>query len=309
VLNGFDLDLDQLARLADETTLCVVPTHYGALLTDVGAVRRTLPPDVAIVEDAAQAFGATRDEKSVGLAGDIGIFSFGAGKGFTLYEGGAFTARDPALMQAMRDVMAEIGRPSTLAELASSIGLVGYHAFYTPGGLALFYGRPKRTALAAGDDMRAAGDMFGLDIDVSPVGTWRKAVGLRALPRLPAHIAASQGRLGALAEKLGRIPRLTVHHPRPGTQPVATYLFVTLPDEQRARDAMLDLWRSRLGVAKLFSRAIGDYPYLQPLLRTCETPHARALAATTLTVSTHPALSARAEAAIVAALERGCRST
>jgi perosamine synthetase len=305
VSGGFDLDLGHLARLVDARTLCVVPTHFGGILADVAAVRAALPADVAVVEDAAQAFGATWAGVSTGLAGDIGIYSFGAGKGFTLYEGGAVTARDPALMQAMREVLAEVGRPSATTEFMSCVGLVGYHAFYTPGGLALVYGAPKRRALAAGDDIAAAGDAFDLEIDVRPVGRWRKAVGLAALQRMPAHIQASQRRFDELAQTLDRVPQLKVHRPPAHARPLCTYVFATLPDSPRTRETIAQLWRSRLGVAKLFSRAIGDYPYLQPLLHPSETPRARALAATTFTVSTHSGLSSQGETAIVAALLRG----
>ena len=305
VAGGFDLDVDHLARLVDARTLCVVPTHFGGVLTDVDAVRAALPPDVAIVEDAAQAFGATWGPRSVGLAGDIGVFSFGAGKGFTLYEGGAFVARDPALMQTMRQELARIAQPSINAEIASCIAFFGYHVFYTPGGLALFYGRPKRAALARGDDIAAAGDAFDLDIAVRGVGAWRKSVGLQALTRLPAHIAQCRRSHARLAEVLGRVPGVHVHRPIGPAAPIATFLFATLPDTPAHRDRLMQLWRSRLGVAKLFSRAIGDYPYLAPLLQPSPTPHARALAATTLTVSTHPGLSPQAEAAIVSALEGG----
>ena len=73
--------------------------------------------------------------------------------------------------------------------------------------------------------------------------------------------------------------------------------------DSRSRATIERLWRSRLGVAKLFSRAIGDYPDMAPLLRPSETPNARALAATTITLSTNDALSPAAEAAIFSALE------
>jgi dTDP-4-amino-4,6-dideoxygalactose transaminase len=55
----------------------------------------------------------------------------------------------------------------------------------------------------------------------------------------------------------------------------------------------------------MFSRAIGDYPDLKPLLHRSETPNARAIAATTITLSTDSALSPADEAAILQALQRG----
>lgn len=78
---------------------------------------------------------------------------------------------------------------------------------------------------------------------------------------------------------------------------------VTLPTSAHSQATIQALWRSRLGVAKLFSRAIGDYPDIAALLQRSETPNARALAATTITLSTSGALSPTAETAILSVLE------
>ena len=308
VAGGFDLDADHLARLIDERTLAVVPTHFGGALTDIGKVRTvaaSVSPDVAIIEDAAQAFGATWFGTSVGLAGDIGVFSFGAGKGFTIYEGGALVARDALTMRGLRQVAAEMSSGSTLGEAWRSVLLAGYHAVYNPLGLRLVFGAPKRYWLARGDDVRAAGDKFPMTIAVNRVGDWRKRIGRAALARLPEHLARSRARFDRLAQRLAVIPDTHVFLPVAGTLPTATFLFVTLPATLRSQEIIQSLWKSRLGVAKMFSRAIGDYPDLVSLLQRSETPNARALAATTVTVSTDDTLSPAAEAVILRTLERG----
>jgi dTDP-4-amino-4,6-dideoxygalactose transaminase len=310
IAGGFDLDADHLARLVDARTLAVAPTHYGGALSDIGRVRAVATaasPDIAIVEDAAQAFGATWHGAPVGLAGDIGVFSFGAGKGFTIYEGGALVARDAGIMAGLRQVAAEMTSSSALGEVWRGVLLVGYHALYNPLGLRIAYGAQKRFWLARSDEFRAAGDKFAMSIAVNRVGAWRKRVGCAALPRLPAHQAHSRSRFDHLARRLAAIPGLKVHIPFPGTMPTATFLFVTLPATLRSHAIIQALWRSRLGIAKMFSHAIGDYPDLVPLLHRSETPNARALAATTVTLSTDDTLSSAAEAVILQTLERGVK--
>ena len=243
---------------------------------------------------------------SVGLAGDIGVFSFGAGKGFTIYEGGGLVARDA------RDHAAGCGKwqrrchpGSVLGEAWRASLLAGYHAFYNPLGLRFVFGAQKRFWLARGDEIRAAGDKFSMSIDVNRVGNWRKRVGRAALARLADHQERSRARFGRLARRLGAIPNLQVHVPASGAVPTATFLFLTLPATPR-RDAIIrSLWASRLGVAKMFSRAIGDYPDLIPMMHRSDTPNARAMAATTLTLSTDSALNPAAEAAIFQAVRRG----
>ena len=289
----FDLDLEHLSRLIGSDTLCVVPTHYGGWLTDVAAVRAVTArrdPAIAIVEDAAQAFGATWDGRSVGLAGDIGVFSFAAGKGLTLFEGGALIAASADLMQALRATSRSVARPDPRDEALMTIMLAGYHLVYNPLGMRVAYGAPTRSALARGDDIAAARDHFEGPILVHPVGRWRRAVGLQAMPRLAAHLAAARGGFDRLAAAISTLvpacPGLVVHTPLPTARPSATFLMVTLPDTAKTAGIITRLWRARLGVSKLFTRAIADYPYLAGQLLASDTPNARHLAACTIIVST-----------------------
>ena len=301
VPGGFDLDAEHLAGIIDARTLCVVPTHYGGALTDVDRVRKAaaaVSPDIAIVEDAAQAFGATQDGRSAGLAGDIGVLSFGVGKGFTIYEGGALVARNADTMAGLRRVAGRLLEGSSPGEIGRGVMLAGYHACYNRLGLRAVYGIAKRRALARDDEIGAAGDRFSPDIPVTRVGSWRKDVGRAALARLESHLHLSRLRMNQLAGRLEQIPGLAVHRPRPGDAPSATFLLVTLREAPQRDEVIRALWRSRLGVARLFARAIGDYPDMAPLLLQSATPHSRALAAGTITISTSATLSRAAEQAI-----------
>lgn len=309
VSGGFDLDLAHLRQLIDAPSpagsdtepLAIVPTHYGGLLTDVETVRRTAS-GIPLVEDAAQAFGATANGRSVGLSGDIGVFSFGAGKGFTIYEGGALVARDTATMTALRNTAEHMTTSAPLGEIGRAIMLAGYHAAYNPVGLRWIFGRPKRKALARGDEIEAAGDRFDPLVPVTRVSAWRKRVGRAAFDRLDDHIAASRARFERIAARLGAIPGLRVHLSAPGQRPTCTSLFVTLPEHPDRDNLIHALWRARLGVTRMFSRALPDYPDLAPHLLPSETPNARKLAAGTIAVTTSALLSPAAEDAIVAAL-------
>jgi dTDP-4-amino-4,6-dideoxygalactose transaminase len=303
---SFELDLDRLAELAsDDDTICIVPTHYGGALTNVvqaaEAIRR-VAPQAMILEDAAQAFGAKWHNKSVGLAGDIGIFSFAAGKGLTLFEGGALVCRDLDLMTELRSVAEELLPPRPMAELRRAVELVGYHLAYNPVGLRAVYGRPRRYWLARGDDIRACADDFPDEIPLHRVGHWRQAVGARALRRLPMHLAQTRRIFTEIGARLAGTPGLDLHEPPPGTEPNATFRFVTFADAAQCRACLDRLWSSRLGVTKLFARAIGDYPGVGHLLVPSPTPNARDLAARTLTVSTSPYLHDSDRAAVLAAL-------
>lgn len=95
----------------DPDTLCVTPelvrakltartkavlvVHFGGLAVDVTAIRNVLPEGIAIIEDAAHAFGARfSDGTRVGASGDLTCFSFYANKNLSTGEGGAIALSD-----------------------------------------------------------------------------------------------------------------------------------------------------------------------------------------------------------------------
>lgn len=58
-----------------------------------------------IIEDAAQALGAVRNNQFAGTLGNIGVHSFNQGKHITCGEGGIMTAKDPSIAHACRLMM------------------------------------------------------------------------------------------------------------------------------------------------------------------------------------------------------------
>ena len=105
-----DIDPDTLSvtpksvlRRLTAKTRAVVVVHYGGLAMDVKALRAVLPPRVAIVEDAAHAWGARYpDGRAVGSSGNLTCFSFYANKNLSTGEGGAIATFDAAIADRLR---------------------------------------------------------------------------------------------------------------------------------------------------------------------------------------------------------------
>ena len=67
---------------------------------------------VPLIEDAAEALGATYQGRAAGTLGDIGVFSFNGNKIITTSGGGMFVARDPAVADRARNLAAQAREPA-----------------------------------------------------------------------------------------------------------------------------------------------------------------------------------------------------
>jgi len=293
----FDLDPAQLSALCGADTLAVLPTHLAGRVADVeSACIRARAVGAFVIEDAAQALGARRGARSVGLQGDVGFFSLAAGKGLTTYEGGVLVAADSTVRTALRETAARIAPLRAARELQRMLQLCGYWMLYRPRTLRAVYGWRLRRALRRDDPVAAVGDDFDPEIPLHRMGGWRQSVAMRALSRL----GAFQQLLSAQAQQ--RLPRLLalpgVHVLRDSgdAHGVWPFFFVLMPTSA-ARDAALQrLWTAGLGVSRLFIHALPDYAYLSSKgelgkISIGDLPNARALAARSLTVTNSPWLS------------------
>jgi perosamine synthetase len=306
----YDMAADALRTVCNERTLAIVPTHLAGRIADVQtSISVAAEVGAFVIEDAAQALGAQRNGRSVGLDGDAGFFSLAVGKGLTLFEGGVLHIRNIALREAvaqMRDVLIPSSRRW---EWRRSFELLGYAAFYRPSLLELAYGRPLRNALAAGDPVAAVGDDFGLNIPLHRVGSWRQSVGVRALTRLPAFLRDTRAQALRRVERLRQIEGVTVLADSPGANGFWPFLLLIMPSETIRDDALQTLWPSGLGVSRLFIHALPDYDYLEGIVALSDIPHARDIAARSLTISNSLWLDEASFERICGGLQRALATT
>lgn len=98
------IDVDDAARRVSAKTKCIIPVHLFGQLCDMAGVRALAAAHrLAVVEDAAQAHGATRGGLRAGSGGDAAAFSFYPTKNLgALGEGGAVTSNDAAVIEHVR---------------------------------------------------------------------------------------------------------------------------------------------------------------------------------------------------------------
>ena len=285
----YDMDPEALRADCNEQTLAIIPTHLAGRIADVDdALEVARKVGAYVIEDAAQALGARRNGVSVGLSGDIGFFSLAVGKGLSIYEGGLLLARDPALRARLADTSARIVPRRIGWECRRSIELLGYAALYRPRGLRTAYGNPLRRALRRNDPVVAVGDDFAPTIPLHRVGRWRQGVGAHAASRLPGFLAQLAAQAQRRLLRLRRIDGIEAFDDPPGAKGSWPFLLLLLPDQASRDRALESLWQSGLGVSRLFIHALPDYAYLTGIVPQQDVPHARDLAARSLSISNSP---------------------
>jgi L-glutamine:2-deoxy-scyllo-inosose/3-amino-2,3-dideoxy-scyllo-inosose aminotransferase len=102
---------DTVVRAMSGATRAVVVVHLACTVADVEALAAVArQAGVALVEDCAQAHGARWAGRRVGTFGELGAFSFQAGKALAGGEGGAVITNDRTLYQRLQELRADSRR-------------------------------------------------------------------------------------------------------------------------------------------------------------------------------------------------------
>lgn len=130
------IDPAQIVRAITPKTRAIIPVHlYGhpANMPVIMEIARTY--NIHVIEDAAEAHGASIDGVRVGAFGDCGVFSFYGNKIITSGEGGMITTdsqdfynkalllRDHAMSKEIRYWHTEIGYNYRMTNMQAALGL------------------------------------------------------------------------------------------------------------------------------------------------------------------------------------------
>ena len=102
----FLIDLNQIEVAITGSTRALMPVHlFGRPVDMTRLMDIASRHDLRVIEDCAQATGATWQDQAVGSFGDVGCFSFFPTKNLgAAGDGGAVTTSDAQLAQAMREL-------------------------------------------------------------------------------------------------------------------------------------------------------------------------------------------------------------
>ena len=97
----YNMDPDDVQRRITPRTRAIVVPHLFGLAADLDKI---LKLNVPVIEDCAQAVGATYHDRPLGTFGVAAIFSFYATKVMTTGEGGMIIANSPQILEQVRDL-------------------------------------------------------------------------------------------------------------------------------------------------------------------------------------------------------------
>jgi dTDP-4-amino-4,6-dideoxygalactose transaminase len=282
-------DLHSLQRVLRVRPSAVVVVHLFGMPVDlVPIMHMAAEYDTIVIDDAAQAIGATINEKPAGSLGSLGVLSFGRGKGLTSGGGGALLGND--------SIGADIVQAIQPLEFAAGWSVLGAAVAQMLLARPNVYGIPARMPFLK----------LGETVYKAPRPP-------RGLPRAGAAILGSTWSQShaASAHRKANADRLMLAARNAGGWHVPTWLpnvspgFLRLPlrSERRTRDSLLssDL-AAQLGVVSGYPATLAELPALKNrLLQTNERlPGASALAESLITLPTHGLLTS----ADLLALER-----
>lgn len=130
---------ESVSKVLTTRTRAVMAVHFGGYAIDIVGLRRALPPNITIIEDAAHAFGSQyTDGRMVGASGNFCCFSFYANKVLSTGEGGAVALFDAEMAEKIRslrqhglpvDAWKRFTHPKTIVNY--NLMQLGYKANYT----------------------------------------------------------------------------------------------------------------------------------------------------------------------------------
>ena len=124
---------EQLAVTGFERVLAIVATNLYGLPSDMPALSRTAREHgVFLIDDAAQAMGASVGGRLSGTWGDAGLFSFDKGKNVSAIDGGVVVTNSDSVAAALDREMDGLSSPGFVESVVDALKALVYFAMLRP---------------------------------------------------------------------------------------------------------------------------------------------------------------------------------
>ncbi len=279
---SLDYEPTVLSRTDFSGVLAVVATNLYGLPNDLEALTR-LARDrgVFLIDDAAQAMGASLAGRWCGTWGDAGLYSFDKGKNVSAIDGGVVVTNSDAVASAVQE---EIRGLTTAPLQASATGVIKALAYWLLLRPSAYWIPNRAPGLGLGRTV------FTTDFPLEAPPRALSALASTVLRRLEyVNLRRTQNATQLMAALRG-VAGITLVTPAPTSDPVYLRLPIIV-DDASARDVLMArLVNAGIGATASYPRALIDVPEIRHFLgsSSADTPGGRFVADRILTLPTHP---------------------
>jgi dTDP-4-amino-4,6-dideoxygalactose transaminase len=258
-------DLDSFERAVSEKTLAVVTQHLFGIPTPISDVKSiTHKYGGYLIEDAAQSLADADAEKAPGTMGDFGLYSFGRGKPLPIGGGGALVS------QSHSEIFEQSRLGSPKKGFKQLVAIAATQIASKP----VFYWIPELLPLGLGKTI------FNPDFDVEAMPNAINKISSAALSilnQLNVHRKWLSGVYSKHLSKKYQIENSELRAP-----------MIRFP-VMLSNNASLTMDLNRLGVRKMYPKAISDENLIRPYLRQNQmpTPGSTEISKRLVTLPTH----------------------
>jgi perosamine synthetase len=295
--------LDYEGRLHDgadySRTLAVIATNLYGLPNDLPALEQfSRRHGLFLIDDAAQALGASMAGRWSGTWGDAGLFSFDKGKNVAAIDGGVVVTSRDDLAEAFTRELAAAACPPRIDSAVRVFKAVAYALMLHPS----LYGVPARIP-----QLGLGRTVFTTEFELSRIDPLLARLALTMMSRLDDFTARRLANATALGEGISALPGIRGIRPLAGAAPVYVRLPVLFETTSSRDAAVRALNHAGIGATASYPASLADVPELRSLLGATEglASGGRLVAARIATLPTHPYVSEKAIARTLAVL-RGC---
>ncbi len=251
-----------------------------------------------VIDDAAQAMGASIDGRWSGTWGDAGLFSLDKGKNVSAIDGGLVVTGSDAIAAALDDEMSALRRPGPATSLVHVAKALAYFTMLRP----WLYGIPTRIP-----QLGLGRTVFTTDFPLERADPVLAALGQVMLHRLDEFTVSRRANAAALLAALPGTAGLTAVRARPGTAPAYLRLPVLCGDARQRQAVMAALQDAGIGATASYPASLVDVEALRPHLVNPDVPASggRSVAKRIMTLPTHPFVTPADVARAIEAITKG----
>jgi len=262
-------DIASLQEAINERTLCVVVCHLYGYPCDIDAVLAVAKEaGVPVIDDAAQAMGATFRGRKMGTMGDAGLFSLSRGKNISTVDGGIVVTNSHELAREFENIaLKRVGLvQGCLLVVKALILSLMLHP--------LLYGIPGRLPF-----LNIGTSVFNPNFPLQRFTAFQAGIGRRILRRLEKINADRREKAHLIMERLAcklKFPTII-----PGADPV--YLRLPVIDGSTPLGT-----HPELGIVSSYPAPLDEIEGFKPYLaRNIDFPGAKHLGKKIITLPTH----------------------